>query len=280
MAIRIWTNSQDMLIQDFRRRSGAGCRDKMNQAVKRVIILGATSAVAEATARLYAGEGAAVLLVARRADRLAEIAADLKARGAARAEIAVCDLGSCPTAGVAETLGDFVTRLGGVDHMLLAYGVLGEQALAASNLLAAQEVLQVNFTSAALWCLAAAAILESQKSGTLIVLGSVAGDRGRQSNFVYGATKAGLAALVQGIAHRFARSGPRAVIVKPGPIDTPMTAGMKKGGPMWATAEAVAHIVRRAADRGGVVVYAPARWRYIMLIIRFLPDAIFHKSSL
>jgi NAD(P)-dependent dehydrogenase (short-subunit alcohol dehydrogenase family) len=164
--------------------------------------------------------------------------------------------------------------------MLLAYGVLGEQALAASNLLAAQEVLQVNFTSAALWCLAAAAILESQKSGTLIVLGSVAGDRGRQSNFVYGATKAGLAALVQGIAHRFARSGPRAVIVKPGPIDTPMTAGMKKGGPMWATAEAVAHIVRRAADRGGVVVYAPARWRYIMLIIRFLPDAIFHKSSL
>jgi short-subunit dehydrogenase len=252
----------------------------MNQAVKKIIILGATSAVAEATARLYAGEGAKLLLVGRRADRLSQIAADLEVRGAAYAEVAVCDLANCAASSIVTTFGGFVTQLGGVDHVLLAYGVLGEQDVAASDLTVALDVIQTNFSSAALWSLAAANVLEAQKSGALVVLGSVAGDRGRQSNFVYGATKAGLAALVQGIAHRFGRSGPRAVIVKPGPIDTPMTAGMKKGGPMWATAEAVAAIVRRAAEHGGVVVYAPARWRYIMLIIRFLPETIFHRSSL
>ena len=105
----------------------------------------------------------------------------------------------------------------------------------------------------------------------LVVIGSVAGDRGRQSNYLYGAAKAGLATLVQGLAHRMALHAPkgaRAVLVKPGFVDTPMTAGMKKGGPLWASPAAIAAIVRRAADKGGPIVYAPWFWRYILLIIR------------
>lgn len=247
---------------------------------KRVVILGATSAVAEATARLYATDGATLLLVGRRADRLEAIASDLKLRGAPRVEVAVCDLAACPAAEVSTYFAAFVKQLGGLDHVLVAYGVLGDQQAAEQDGRAAEDVIRINFTSAALWILEAAKRLEQQGFGALVVLGSVAGDRGRRSNYVYGATKAGLATLVEGVAHRFGPHGPRAVIVKPGPIDTPMTAGMKKGGPMWAAAEAVAMIVRRAADRGGVVVYAPARWRLIMLIIRSLPGAIFNRTKL
>ena len=115
----------------------------------------------------------------------------------------------------------------------------------------------------------------------MVVLGSVAGDRGRGANFVYGAAKAGLATLIEGIAHRFAGSGPRAVIVKPGPVITPMTAGFaSRKGLMWATPETVGLIVRRAADRGGPVVYAPWFWRWIMLIIRFLPAPIFNRLDI
>ena len=124
-----------------------------------------------------------------------------------------------------------VDKLGGLDHVILAYGVLGDQALAERDPAMAQSIIDVNFRSAAVWTLAVAEVLERQGRGSLVVLGSVAGDRGRRSNYIYGAAKAGLATLVEGISHRFRGTGPRAVIVKPGPTDTAMTAGMTEGGP-------------------------------------------------
>ncbi|HWD60071.1 MAG TPA: SDR family NAD(P)-dependent oxidoreductase, partial [Stellaceae bacterium] len=123
--------------------------------------------------------------------------------------------------------------------------------------------------------------LERQGHGSLVVLGSVAGDRGRRANFVYGAAKSGLATLVEGIAHRFAATGPRAVIVKPGPVVTPMTEGFaNRKGLLWATPETVAAIVRRAADKGGPVVYAPWFWRWIMLVIWLLPARLFNQLEI
>ncbi len=244
----------------------------------RVIILGATSAIAEATARLYAAEKASLMLVGRQEARLKAMADDLAVRAAVKVETAVLDL---EEAGEAATiLGGLAERLGGVDHILIAYGILGEQPKAAADPVEAERILKVNFNSAALWCLAAANLLEAQRRGSLVVLGSVAGDRGRRANFVYGAAKAGLAALVEGIAHRFAATGPRAVIVKPGPTITPMTDGMVRKGLLWSTPEAVAAVVRRAADRGGPVQYAPWFWRFIMLIIRFLPAPIFNRLDI
>ncbi|HWB48543.1 MAG TPA: SDR family NAD(P)-dependent oxidoreductase [Stellaceae bacterium] len=244
----------------------------------KVIVLGATSAIAETAARLYAGEGSELLLAARHRERLDAIAADLRLRGAVRVETAVCDLSA---AGAAAAFAAFVARLGGVDHVLLAYGILGDQQAGEQDLERAETTLQVNFTSAARWILAAAEMLQRQGHGSLVVLGSVAGDRGRRANYIYGAAKAGLATLVEGIAHRFGNSGPRAVIVKPGPVITPMTEGFaNRRGLLWATPGTVAAVVRRAAARGGPVVYAPWFWRWIMLVIRLLPASVFNRLDL
>jgi NAD(P)-dependent dehydrogenase (short-subunit alcohol dehydrogenase family) len=243
----------------------------------RVIVLGALSAVGEAVCRLYAAEGAALLIAGRDIARLSQVAADLRVRGAVDVQIEAMDLDS---AHPAKDFPALAARLGGVDHVLIAYGVLGEQSRAESDEAHAAQVLGTNFLSPALWCLAVADVLERQGSGALIAIGSVAGDRGRRSNYVYGSAKAGLGVLVQGLAHRLAASGARAVIIKPGFIDTPMTAHLKKGGPLWSTADTVAQIIRRAADTGGPVVYAPWFWRFIMLIIRLVPASLFHKTKL
>lgn len=244
----------------------------------RIVILGALSAIAEATARLFAARGAALVLVARDEARLQEVAADLMVRGATSVHIAACDLAAEPDP--AGRFGAWSDLLGGISVTLIAYGVLGEQAASETDLALTQQHIAVNFTSAALWAQAAASLLEKQRGGTLLVIGSVAGDRGRASNYVYGSAKAGLAILTQGIAHRLAKSGARAVTIKPGFVDTPMTAGLAKGGPLWATPARVAAVIVRAAERGGPVVYAPWFWRYIMLIIRATPAFLFHKTKL
>jgi short-subunit dehydrogenase len=244
---------------------------------QRVIILGALSAVAEATARRYAAQGATLALAGRRVDALASMAADLSVRGAADVRTFDLDLAK---ADPDKALAAMVGYLGQADVILLAYGVLTDQDRAVADTAYAGDQLQINFTSAALWSLAAARILETQRSGALVVIGSVAGDRGRQSNFVYGAAKAGLAVLVQGLAHRLAASGARAVVVKPGFIDTPMTAHLQKGGPLWAKPDAIAGVIVKAAKGGGPVVYAPWFWRFILLIIRLAPAPIFHKTKL
>ena len=245
--------------------------------VQRVIILGALSAVAQAVARRYAQQGARLVLAARRGDALSELTTDLTVRGAAEAKPVVLDLAQ---ADAGPALAEMVAALGGVDVVVLAYGALTDQTRAETDLAYAAEQLQLNFSSTALWSLAAARVLEDQKAGALVVVGSVAGDRGRQSNYIYGAAKAGLAVLVQGIAHRLARGGARAVVVKPGFIDTPMTAHIPKGGPLWAKPDVIAAVIVKAARGGGPVVYAPWFWRFILLIIRCVPAPIFHKTRL
>jgi short-subunit dehydrogenase len=244
---------------------------------KQIVILGATSAIAEATARIWAGQGARLMLVARDAARAETIAADLKMRGAADARVVALD---CAKADAQAELGRITSEIGRLDIVLLAYGVLGDQQALEIAPAAAQELIRTNFDSAALWCLAVAIILEKQRSGALLVIGSVAGDRGRRSNYLYGATKGGLALLVEGIAHRLAPLGARAVIIKPGFVDTPMTAAFDKKGPLWAKPEAVARVIARSAEKGGPVVYAPAFWMAIMFAVRSLPWAIFRRTRL
>ena len=123
-------------------------------------------------------------------------------------------------------------------------------------------------------------MFRTQGRGALVAVSSVAGDRGRQSNYAYGAAKGGLALFVQGLAHSLAASNARAVALKPGFVDTPMTEGLKKGGPLWAKPEAIAEAVRRAAERGGPIQYAPGFWRWIMLAIRSAPAFVFHRTRL
>ena len=245
----------------------------------RVVILGATSAIAEATARRYAADGASILLVGRNGARLADMAGDLAVRGAVRVETAVCDL--VEERDVKARLEGFSAILGGIDQVLIAYGVLGRQDEAETDLAAADMVLRVNFNSVAAWSLAVAEVLERQGRGMLLVIGSVAGDRGRRTNYVYGAAKAGVAALIEGIAHRFADKGPRAILIKPGPTDTPMTRGMEARGVLWSTPDRIAGVIYRQARHGGAAVsYAPWFWRYVMLIIRNLPARVFNRMEI
>lgn len=239
-----------------------------------VLILGATSTIAEATARIYATEGAAILLAGRNGERLRQVAGDLRLRGAAKIEIAEIDLA---TADAQASLAKLATSLGDVDHILIAYGLMTNQAAAEHDPGKTAAMMSVNFTSAAAWALAAANLLEKQGRGSMVVLGSPAGDRGRRKNYIYGASKAGIAILVQGIAHRFVGKGPRAVLLKPGPTATAMTSDMDQKG--MASPDQIAAAIRRAADKGGPIQYAPAKWRLIMRIVREFPYPIFNKLN-
>ncbi len=169
--------------------------------------------------------------------------------------------------------------MGGIDIVILAYGILGDQARARGDLRHAAQVLATNFTSAALWLLSAAGRVS--RKGTIVVFSSVAGDRGRQSNYIYGGAKGGLAVFAQGLAHELAATGPRIIIIKPGLIITPMTEGMKRSGPLWSDAKRAARIVVGAIDRSrGPIVYVPGFWRWVMLAIRLVPARVFHRTRL
>ena len=245
----------------------------------RVVILGALSAIAMATARIYASEGAALVLAGRNADRLKALADDLRARGAIQVETAALDLEAAATE-APRYMADWKAKLGGLDHVHVIYGYLGTQATASTDPVELARITSSNYSTAVQWCEAAANILRAQKHGSVVAISSVAGDRGRQSNYAYGAAKGGLALYMQGLAHSLITTGARAVVVKPGFVDTPMTDGLKKGGALWASPERIGRIIRRAADKGGPIQYAPGIWRMIMFAIRGTPSWIFHKTKL
>lgn len=243
-----------------------------------VLIIGATSAIAQAVARLYAARGARFFLVARHEERLATVAADLRARGATHVDTACADLADLSTH--ASLVARAQDALGTFDRVLIAHGTLSPQKACEGDVDAMVREIGINFVSAAALLTHIATVMEPQQSGAIAVIGSVAGDRGRQSNYVYGSAKAGLGAFVQGLRHRLGRSGVNVTLVKPGFVDTPMTARLAKGGPLWAQPEKVAADIARAMDRGTAMIYTPWFWRWIMLIIRSVPDAIFRRTRL
>lgn len=243
----------------------------------KVVILGALSGIATEVARAYAARGAELGLLGSSADRLTQLSADLQVRGARKVSTLATDL-SAP-ASYEAILDQFAAEMGGIDVLILAYGILGDQARARSDLGHAAQILTTNFTSAALWLLAAARRVS--RKGVIVVFSSVAGDRGRQSNYIYGGAKGGLSVFAQGLAHELAPTGPRIIIIKPGFVITPMTEGMKRSSLLWTGARRAARIVVGAIDRKrGPTVYVPGFWRWIMLVIRLVPARIFHRTKL
>jgi decaprenylphospho-beta-D-erythro-pentofuranosid-2-ulose 2-reductase len=243
-----------------------------------VVIFGATSAIAQAVARLYAPDGARFFLIARNEERLETVAADLRARGASQVATASADLADA--AEHAHLIARAQSMLGTFDRVLIAHGTLSNQTACESSVDALMREMGVNFLSAASLLTLVANVMEMQRKGSIAVIGSVAGDRGRQSNYVYGSAKAGLAAFTQGLRHRMTRHGVNVTLVKPGFVDTPMTAGLAKGGPLWAHPEKVARDIKSAMERGDAVLYTPWFWRWIMMIIRSVPDRIFRRTRL
>lgn len=246
---------------------------------RKICIIGATSAMAEQTARLLAAKGDTICLIARDSQKLAPIISDLTARGSGGVSSIVQDFANLldPRALLLQAS----DTMGGMDGVLIFHGFLGEQSKASIDVDHLRKILSMNFNSPVEIAIAAAQLLQqsSHEKPILLAVGSVAGDRGRASNCVYGAAKGGLAIAFQGIAQSFAQKGlaARAVMVKAGFTDTPMTADIKKGGPLWASAQDVAAEIVKAMDKGGPIVYAPFFWRWIMLIIRALPSPIMHK---
>jgi decaprenylphospho-beta-D-erythro-pentofuranosid-2-ulose 2-reductase len=246
--------------------------------MSRILVLGATSAISQAYARRRAAEGAAFVLAGRREDRLASIAADLKACGAASAEPFVMDLAAIDA--IEAAVRDLRAKFGEIDEVVIAYGILGEQAAAEQDLSQARALIDTNFTSAALWLLALIKAKAASTTLTIVGIGSVAGDRGRGSNFIYGSSKAAFDRFLEGLQHK-GDDTLRVVRVKPGFVDTPMTAAIEnKGGPLWAKPDQIAADIARAVSKGRRVVYTPWFWWVIMMIIRHLPWFVFRRLKI
>ncbi len=244
--------------------------------MQRIVIIGATSAIAEHCARLWVATGPLELnLVGRDLARMERVRADLLVRAPACTihlhALDFMDTGAI--AGLAASLG----AQGPLDIVLIAHGSLPDQAGCEGDLAACRTALEINALSPALFAEAFAGQLAKAGRGTLALVGSVAGDRGRSSNYVYGAAKGLLGRYAQGLQHRFAGSDVRVLLVKPGPTDTPMTAHLKNAGAKMAPVEQVAKDIVAAVASGKTVLYTPGKWRVIMLVIMHLPAVIFNK---
>lgn len=242
----------------------------------RIAVIGATSGIAHATLRQWAGRGAELRLVGRDRARLERVAADLRPRGAGSVEVLVTDLrdATSVTAAVA-----WCFAAGPVDVLLVAVGTMPSQEEADASPATAESLLHVNGTVTLLCAHAAVLRLVAQRSGSLAVIGSVAGDRGRASNYLYGAAKAMVATGVAGLQHRTAGSDVAVTLVKPGPTATAMTDHLRDRRGL-AQAETVARDIVRAVDAGAPVVYTPRRWRLVMSVVRMMPRAVFERTRL
>jgi hypothetical protein len=246
--------------------------------MQKIVIVGATSAIAHEAARLWAGQGAALFLVGRDAARLEANAADLRVRGAANVAIHAMD--ATYDAAHGPMVEAAVAALGSIDVALIAHGTLPEQRDCETDIARLRAELETNGVSVCLLAQVLANRLVEQSTGTLAVIGSVAGDRGRQSNYAYGAAKGLVARFTEGLRNRVAKAGVQVLLVKPGFVDTPMTAAFDKQGPLWAQPAAIAKGILEAIEARKDVVYLPWFWRWIMLIIRHVPERMFKRMSL
>jgi short-subunit dehydrogenase len=239
------------------------------------LVLGGSSAIARAFARVAAEAGADVILAGRDLEDLERSARDLEVRYGRRAEALRFDATEFAShAGFVDAVRARARKL----DVMLAFGLMpNQEAIDADPALGVQAI-AATYTGAASVLLHLAPVLEAQGEGRVVVIGSVAGDRGRLKNYVYGSAKAGLHAFTQGLRARLFRAGVQVTTVKPGFIDTGMTFGMKTG-PLMASPEACARACLRLAARGREVAYYPAVWRFIMLIIKLLPEPLMKRMS-
>ncbi|MDJ0836214.1 MAG: SDR family oxidoreductase [Acidobacteriota bacterium] len=243
-----------------------------------IMIIGATSGIAQAAARLLAKQGARLFLVARNGEALNAVAEDLRTHGAAAVGSRVMDLNDTAGHGdLVQQANDFLD--GKMDTALIAHGSLGDQKVGETDWQTAQAEFQTNFLSAASLLTHLANRFEAAGKGCIAVISSVAGDRGRQSNYIYGAGKAAVSVFAEGLRNRLYHKGVHVVTIKPGFVATPMTAHLKQG-PLFASPETVAKGILKAIAKRKNVVYLPWFWRYIMLVVKLMPEFIFKKLKM
>lgn len=241
-----------------------------------IVIIGATSTIAEQCARIWINEAPKrMTLVARDLAKVELIAADLRVRST-RTDVRSVEVNFLDLDEI-KVLAKEINKEGPIDIVLIAHGTLPDQWLCQTDLNQCREALEINAISPVLFAESFVEHMEKENSGTLAIISSVAGDRGRKSNYVYGSAKSLVSTYVQGLQHRFAGTNICFVLIKPGPTDTPMTAHLKEQGIQLASAQTVAKIITRGIGRGLKVIYVPARWRVIMAIIKSLPAWLFNR---
>lgn len=244
---------------------------------KRVVLLGATSGIARWVARELASRGARLHLAGRDTEELSRQVADLSVRYGAevsRSRFEATDYAHHP-----ELLRAASRSLGGLDGVMVFVGLLGDQERAQRDFDHAREIAEVNYLAVASLLTHAANLLEPQGEGFLVAISSVAGDRGRRSNYVYGSAKGALSVFMQGLRHRLAPAGIRVVTVKPGTVDTKMTFGMQ-GLPLMASPQRVGAAIVRGLEAGRETLYVPWYWGPIMAVLRLLPEGLFQRLKL
>ena len=246
-------------------------------AMRKTLIVGATSAIAQATARRLAGDGDAFFLVARDQNKLNAVAEDLRVRGASQVETAVMDVLDYDQHRT--VIAHAIEAMEGLDVALIAHGTLPDQKACEESFELTRREFETNALSVMSLLTHLANHFERQERGTIAVISSVAGERGRRSNYVYGTAKGAVNVFMQGLRNRLARSGVHVLTIKPGFVDTPMTAGFRKGL-LWAQPEKIATDIRRAIESKSDLVYTPWYWRYVMLLIRAVPESIFKRLKL
>lgn len=246
-------------------------------AIQSALVLGGTSEIAMATLRrLVAGRTERVVLAVRDLEAGEAAAEELRRAGASQVEVVAFD--AADPASHAATVDAAVAAVGDLDLVLVAFGVLGSQADFDADPVRAAEAVGVNYTGGVSACLAVADRFRAQGHGTLVVLSSVAGERGRRDNFVYGSSKAGLDAFAQGLGDALVGHGARVMVVRPGFVHTRMTEGMP-AAPFSTTPDAVAEVIVQGLEKGREIVWAPPVLRYVFAVMRHLPRGAWRKVS-
>lgn len=245
--------------------------------MRKTLIIGATSAIAQATARLFAEAGDAMYLVARNETKLDAIADDLKVRGAAAVHMDTLDVLEYERH--KSVIDAAVATLQGLDQVLVAHGTLPDQKACEQSFELTRKEIEINALGTISLLTHLANYFEYQRHGTIAVISSVAGDRGRQSNYVYGSAKGMVSIFLQGLRNRLHKSGVHVLTIKPGFVDTPMTAEFSKG-PLWSQPDAIAKSLVKVMPGSSREIYMPYYWRTIMLIIRLIPEVVFKRMRL
>jgi decaprenylphospho-beta-D-erythro-pentofuranosid-2-ulose 2-reductase len=244
---------------------------------KRGIIIGASSGIGEALARRLAAAGVSLALVARRGDMLDALASDVRKAGASGSihtyphDVANADE-------VPALFAQMTQELGGVDLVIFASGVMPKIAPNEFNTEKDLGMIAVNFSGAVAWLNEAATRFAAARTGTIVGISSVAADRGRTKNPVYGATKAAFDHYLEALRNRIERHGATVITIKPGPVDTPMTAGLKMPG--MVSVDAAADEILAAMEGGVRVAYVPRKWKLVMAVIRVIPSWVFKRMNI
>ena len=244
--------------------------------MSKILVIGATSAIAEHCTRIWAGRGDKLFLVARNKDHLQTIATDLKVRGTAQTYTYCTDLNDMQSH--TTLLDNAESTLNGIDMVLIAHGTLSKQKTCEQSVKQTMMEIKTNALSTISLLTLIANRFEAKREGTIAVISSVAGDRGRASNYVYGPAKAMITTFTSGMRQRLHKSNVAVVTIKPGFVDTPMTSEFKKGF-LWAKSSAVAIKIVKAIDQRKDEVYVPAFWLVIMTVIKVIPMTLFKRKS-